>query len=94
MAVVEIWHSGQIVDVFFPKYSVEATTRSYAIDVVTGLLGGGGIPYEYGYEVTPTAEGMVLPTRAKTMADDLTVHPIPYLETTNDSGGMTVSIAS
>lgn len=47
------------------------------------------------YEVVPAAfEGQVLDTNGKLMRNDVLVHEIPYLETSNDSGGVTVSIAS
>ena len=54
----------------------------------------GGNPYDGPYTVTPDADGEVLITHEKYMRDDVTVHPIPYVETTNESGGYTVSIAS
>lgn len=53
-----------------------------------------GLPYDGTYEVTPTTSEQVLPTAHRTLADDVTVHQIPYLATSNDSGGITVSIAS
>lgn len=92
---VEIRYSGQVVEVASARGTVTARSPSYKVDVVSGLLsGGGGMPYTGAYEVTPDADGEVLLTRAKTMRDDVTVHPIPYVETTNESGGYTVSIAS
>lgn len=45
-------------------------------------------------EVIPTAEGLTLPTRRTSVASDIDVLPIPYVETSNDAGGYTVSIAS
>ena len=53
-----------------------------------------GVPYDGAYEVTPTTEEQVLPTARRTLAGDVTVHEIPYLATSNESGGITVSIAS
>ena len=90
---IEIRHSGETVIVQSMRGTVEARSPSWAIDVTSGVVVG-GIPYAGSYELTPTAEGDVLPTRMKTMRDDLTVHPIPYQESSNDSGGYTISIAS
>lgn len=65
----------------------------------SGVNGIVGIPYgskRYTgeYVVTPKAyDETVLETANKTMVDDLTVHKIPYHETTNLSGGTTVVIA-
>lgn len=54
----------------------------------------GGEPYGGDYEVTPKAEeAVVLPTRDKVLAEDITVKKIPYYETSNDLGE-TVFIAA
>ena len=90
---IEIRYSGETVEVASQRSTVVARSPSYTVGVTSGILVG-GIPYEESYEVTPTTGEQVLPTRQKTMADDLTVHAIPYVETTNESGGWTVSIAS
>lgn len=51
--------------------------------------------YEGEYVVTPKMfEGTVLPTKDKTMADDVTVLEVPFYEVTNESGGTTVYIAT
>lgn len=51
--------------------------------------------YDGEYEVTPLADQeIVIETRNKTMSNDITVNTIPYLETSNEFGGITVSIAS
>lgn len=94
MDVVEVRYSGQVVKVAAKRGAVAVRSPSYTIGVETGILSGGGMPYEGAYEVTPDADGEVLLTRSKTMRDDVTVHPIPYVETSNESGGYTVSIAS
>lgn len=49
-------------------------------------------PYEGAYEVEPDFDGQVLPTRGLRMTDNLTVDAIPYSETSNPSGGITVYI--
>ena len=89
---VEIRHSGETVTVVSKRGVVTVRAPSYRIDVESGMLAG-SIPYTESYEVTPTTSEQVLATRAKTMADDLTVHAIPYMETSNEYG-LTVSIAS
>ena len=45
------------------------------------------------YEVTPMAfQSVVLGTRQKTLHNDVTIHEIPYYETTNQAGGYTAII--
>lgn len=51
-------------------------------------------PYTGSYEVTPTAYEQGLPTAGKSMVRNVTVHSVPYHETSNESGGITVSILS
>jgi len=46
------------------------------------------------YEATPTAYEQSMPTSGKTMTMNVTIHKVPYAETTNESGGYTVSILS
>lgn len=48
--------------------------------------------YTGDYEVTPQTVGQELFTKQKFMADDVTVHAIPYYEVGNNSGGSTVYI--
>lgn len=91
---VEIRYSGQVVEVASRHGTVTARAPSYTVDVTSGVLSGGGMPYEGEYEVVPDADGTVLLTKLKTMQKNVTVHPIPYVETGNESGGYTVSIAS
>lgn len=50
--------------------------------------------YDGAYEVTPTAAEQTMPTSNMVMRRDVTVHAVPYFETSNESGGMTVSILS
>lgn len=54
----------------------------------------GGVPYIGEYEVTPASYEQVLHTSGKTMKQDVEVHEVPYYETSNESGGFTVSILS
>lgn len=58
------------------------------------MSGGSGEPYTGTYEVTPTTSEQTLPTERRFLSDDVTVHSIPYVETTNEQGGYTISIAS
>lgn len=51
-------------------------------------------PYTGSYEATPTAYEQALPTAGKSMTRNVTIHKVPYQETTNESGGVTVSILS
>lgn len=50
--------------------------------------------YEGTYEVTPTATEQTLGTMNRLLRRDVTVHKVPYFETSNESGGVTVSILS
>ena len=90
---VEIRHSGETVTVTSLRGTVEARSPSYEVDVVSGVLAG-GTPFTGSYEVTPTMGEQVLPTRAKTMREDVTVHAVPFTQTTNESGGYTAIIAA
>lgn len=90
---IEIRHSGETVTATSQRGTVTARSPSYSLTVTSGVLVG-GVPYTESYEVTPSTSDQVLQTRSKTMTDDVTVHMIPYFETTNDAGGYTVSIAS
>lgn len=52
----------------------------------------GGDPYQGDYEVIPSAGFQLLLTADKTLEDDILVHPIPYSEVSNLSGGYTATI--
>ena len=63
--------------------------------VSNGAWAASSLPtYEGDYEVTPTADGQTLNTAKKLMEGDVTVKAIPYYETSNESGGNTLYIAS
>lgn len=49
-------------------------------------------PYEGEYEVTPRLDSQTLDTDGKVMVEDLIVHEIPVVKTTNIQGGQTVLI--
>lgn len=55
--------------------------------------GGSELPYYDGdYEVTPKTTETVLPTKSKSMKNDITVAKIPYSDVINESGGHTITI--
>lgn len=71
--------------------SVASETEEVEITVSDGS--GGRLPtYEGDYSVTPKVSEIVLPTKNKSMTDDVTVFQIPYHEVENPSGGLTVTI--
>lgn len=52
-----------------------------------------GDPYEGDYAVTPKVNSQKMLTKGKMMVDDVTIHPIPFFDVSNTSGGTTVYIA-
>lgn len=48
--------------------------------------------YEGVYDVTPKITEQTMPTKDKTMREDVTIFSIPYAETTNIGGGYTATI--
>lgn len=60
---------------------------------IKGGSGGGRLP-DYGgsYSVTPKVTEQVLPTKDRSMLDDITIFQVPFQETDNPSGGKTVVI--
>lgn len=48
--------------------------------------------YEGDYQITPRVEEQTMKTAQKMMTDDVTIHEIPYYETSNTSDGTTVYI--
>lgn len=66
-------------------------TLGVSFDAV--IRGGGGEPYEGTYQVTPKVKDeVVLPTKGKTLRDDVTVLKIPQFEVSNEEGGKTLII--
>ena len=51
-----------------------------------------GNPYDGTYEIIPNTDFQLLLTMDKYMEDDVLVHPIPYAEVSNLSGGYTATI--
>lgn len=65
----------------------------FRVDGLVQVISGGDI-YAGPYEVTPRAHNeVVLETMNKTMEADVTVHKVPYHETSNIFDGKTVYIA-
>lgn len=61
---------------------------------VTGTMSGSEDEVKQSKEVTPTVDGFtVLPDEGYTCLTQVEVKPIPYVETPNSAGGITVSIA-
>ena len=48
--------------------------------------------YDGEYEVTPRVREQTLPTAQKFLARDVKIEKIPYVEVSNNSGGVTASI--
>ena len=51
-----------------------------------------GTPYKGSYEVIPDIGFQLLPTSECFLDDDIIIHPIPYSEVSNLSGGYTATI--
>lgn len=49
-------------------------------------------PYTGNYIVTPNFNQQTLPTKGKTLSDDVTVKSIPVSRTSNPAGGKTIHI--
>lgn len=73
------------------RFDIGGTPRvSFALDNVR-IVKTGGVPYDGDYTVTPKIyEATVLPTKEKTMREDVTVRKIPQFEVSNESGGITL----
>lgn len=71
---------------------VDMTVEAEA-EVVTEVIGGDAPTYRGAYVVTPTRETQTLPTRARVMAEDVIIRPIPqnYGLITWDGRTLTVS---
>ena len=54
----------------------------------------GGEVYEGEYIVTPKVTGQTMPTKDRVLVEDMTIKPIPFFNTSNNSGGTTVYIGS
>lgn len=50
--------------------------------------------YEGSYEIVPSVAEQKLPTKEKVLVEDMTIKSIPFFDTSNTSGGITVYIGS
>lgn len=48
--------------------------------------------YQGSYKVTPKIEKITLPTKDKSLYEDITVYQIPYSAVKNNAGGNTITI--
>lgn len=65
------------------------------LTVVGGQWTAASLPvYSGSYSLTPTASGFSVPTAGAYMEQNMTVNPVPYSETSNNSGGTTIYVAS
>ena len=70
-----------------------AKDGAFAVDFGQLTEAGKDIPhYDGDYDVVPGREETTLETRDTVMDDDVTVHPIPFFEVSNLSGGTTCYI--
>lgn len=76
------------------EFLMDMVEESFDMDMDTAIVVNhiGGDPYDGEYTITPKVTEQTLPTRAKTMRDDVTVLEIPYVSVSNLSGGNTVTI--
>ena len=76
-------------------YNIILEEPSFAFSISEAIQLINTDTYNGEYVVKPKMfEGTVLPTKDKTMTDDVTVLEVPYYEVTNQSGGTTVYIAT
>lgn len=71
------------------EHSFDADLSDFQIVSITEDID----PYEGSYEVTPKVASQSLLTKGKLMINDVEVKSIPYHEVSNDSNGITISIA-
>lgn len=71
----------------------DSDVEKITIDVGVVTEGGEQLPwYEGSYSVTPRKQSIILPTKNKSMRNDVEVFQIPYTEVSNPQGGKTVTI--
>lgn len=66
-------------------FSAERKAERFTLEKATIVHSGQGF-YGGAYSVRPEIEAQVLPTKQKTMSDDLTVQGIPFHEFSNGTG--------
>lgn len=87
-------HGGSTVRVLDSQHQ-QAVAREH-IDVAKVVGVSQSHPtYDGSYSITPMAFiDQTLTTSGKILKDDVVVFEVPYIEASNDAGGITVSIAS
>ena len=72
---------------------ISMATETETISLIVNDGSGEMLPmYDGDYQVTPKVSEIILPTKNKSMADDVTIFQIPYHEAENPSGGITATI--
>lgn len=76
------------------EQSVDISVQTeQVVEISVSSNSGDRFPFYTGdYTVTPTKRQIVLPTKHKSMSDDVTVFQIPYAEVQNQGGGLTATI--
>lgn len=73
--------------------SLEIQNESEEIEIKVESGTGGMYPYYEGaYQFVPKTTEMIIPTKQKSMKEDLTIYQIPYKEVSNPEGGKTITI--
>jgi hypothetical protein len=74
------------------------TDKTYTIaemgEAVRDIVSAGEGEYKGDYTVIPDVEAQTLETKQKLMTDNVTIKEIPYYDTSNLAGGITVYIGS
>lgn len=74
------------------RLNIKVTQPSLGLSVRIKIGGIAIQEYEGAYIITPSGEIQILETNQKKMNDDVTVLAVPYAETANSAGGITVTI--
>lgn len=74
-------------------FSISDNTPELNFSIAVGGGGGDRLPnYAGSYSVVPKTTSITLPTKNKSMLNDVEILQIPYAETTNPDGSTTVVI--
>ena len=79
-------------DIKFTSLAQSFTAEFGEIQEVTKYIGGE--KYAGDYVVTPRVDAQMMPTKNKTMMDDVTIKAIPVYDVSNNAGGTTFYIAT
>ena len=75
-----------------PNVNLDVSKNAIPISVSESIITVAGDAYDGDYEVTPKFEPQTLLTDGKVMLDDVLVHEIKVVRTSNPYGGQTVVI--